>query len=331
MISSHDMCTKETLSELYNPIAAPLGLVSEQVETLWTDALQLVHGPSMPSIPPGGKMLRPALSLLSAGASGSADTHEFVPLAAAIEILHLAALAHDDVVDGAATRRGTRSLNARWNDHAAVLGGDYLVARAVELLASYDSCPVVTSAFDSVRIMSEAELRCFGTGDEEYTQDDCIALARNKTAILFAVACSTPACLIETAPREALHEYGMALGIAFQLVDDLLDLTQSEEALGKPTCADITEGKRTLPILFLREALSESDAARFNGLRGSELDDADRAWVIAILESTEARPRTEVIAREYAAQACAALDGVKASACLTSMMGLTDFVISRGA
>ena len=143
---------------------------------------RLVDGKTQ--LPPdaGGKLLRPALCLLSAGVAGADDLSAFGPMAAAMEVFHLAALAHDDVLDGAELRRGQSSLNARWNDHAAVLGGDYLVARGMALLSSYGSCDAVANAIECIRRMAEGELSDFGRGPSHFTREGCIELARAKTA-----------------------------------------------------------------------------------------------------------------------------------------------------
>jgi geranylgeranyl pyrophosphate synthase len=275
-------------------------------------------------------MLRPALCLLSAGATGAANSSHFVRLAVAMELLHLAALAHDDVIDGADRRHGTQSLNARWDNHTAVLGGDYLVARAITIMGEYDSCSVITNAIDSVREMAEGELTNFGLGPDHYSIESCVSLARQKTASLFAVTCSTPGCLIEGAPRADLHAYGLAFGIAFQLVDDLLDLSQDPETLGKPAFGDVAEGKKTLPLLYLRQGLDRKGVARLDSMKGKVLTEDDRRWTAAAIESTGAHEKTAALAREYAEDARNALAGIPPSIYRDAMFGLTEFIVVRG-
>ena len=331
VLSCLPMQSTLNLNELYRPIARDMDGVRASIGQLWSDALRFVYGERLPKLPVGGKMLRPALSLLSAGALGDEKTARFVPLATAMELLHLAALAHDDVIDHADLRHGMRSLNAMWDNHTAVLGGDYLVARAIDILGSYDSCLVITNAINSVHEMSEGELTHFGLGREHYSPEACISLARQKTASLFAVACSTPACLIEGAPRPELHAYGLAFGIAFQLVDDLLDVTRDEEALGKPAFGDIVEGKKTLPIIYLRESLDDAGRVRFDRLKGKPLSDEDRTWVTDIVETSGAREQTESIVREYIDEARTAIAPLPASQYKESMLALAEFVLARGA
>jgi len=320
-----------TLDELYEPIKPELAEAQAVVTSLWGEALSLVDGPAQEPPKPGGKLLRPALCLLTAGAVGAnGNLGRFVNLAAALELLHLAALTHDDVVDRSSLRRGTASLNALWNDHIAVLSGDYLVARAVILLVGMKSIDLIANAFETVRKMTEGELRTISDSSKNYTQEDCLRLAEQKTASYFAATCTAPTYVLETGCREPLHRYGLSLGIAFQLIDDILDLVQDQETLGKPSCGDIAEGKRTLPILYMRQGLPPDDAGRLAGMVGRPLSDEERAWTARALERSGARLRTERIARSYASAAQDALGPLPSSSFKESMLGLTEFVLVRG-
>ena len=324
------MAITSTLEELYAPIQAELDEVRTRVEATWIEALELVQGRAALRPAIGGKMLRPALSLLSAGASAARDIARFVPMASAMELLHLAALAHDDVIDRADVRRGATSLNALWNNHTAVLTGDYLVARALSALTTYDSCDALSGMIDTIRQMAEGELVNFGKDPERFAQEDCIELAKSKTATLFAAACSTPAIVTQAAMHDTLHRFGLALGVAFQLVDDVLDLVQDEETLGKPACADIVEGKRTLPILLIREKLDAKGLARLDALDGATPTDDDRSWVSAMLTETGARSRTQAVAQGYVTQAQAVLTELPASPYRDAMSSLSEYVLIRG-
>lgn len=324
------MKTTLTLPALYAPIDDALAAVRDEINGIWKDALSLVRIPTEAAPRIGGKMLRPALCLLSAGAIGAPSTRRFVRMATAFEALHVASLAHDDVIDRALLRRGGSSLNSLWDNHAAVLGGDYLVARAVELLGGYDSCPVIVNAITSVRRMAEGELYFFGRGHEPFKQSDCILLAEQKTASLFAEACSGPACILDPAQRESLHAFGMALGVAFQIVDDLLDVTRTTEQLGKPSCGDIVEGKRTIPIMFLREALDDAGRERIDAMQGADISEEDRAWVLEHTERSGARERTENEARAYADRAIKCLESLPPSEFRDSMEGIMEFILVRG-
>lgn len=169
----------------------------------------------------------------------------------------------------------------------------------------------------------------FGRGKENLGPDDCILLAKKKTAALFAVACCTPSLLIDLSYRKPLHDFGMGLGTAFQIVDDLLDLEQDEETLGKPSCGDITEGKTTLPILYIRESLSVEETLRFDSLAGESLNSVDHEWVGLLLERSGARERCDGLAKQYIAEALAALEALPQNDYVESMRGLLDFVVIR--
>ncbi len=323
------MSTPTTLAQIYEPIQTQVDGVRETMAGVWADALKLVEFDFGLAPKPGGKMLRPALCLLAAGAIGGTELDRYVRLATAFESLHVASLAHDDVIDRALLRRGESSLNAHWDNHAAVLGGDYLVARAVEFLAEYDSCRIIANAILSVRRMAEGELRFFNRPADAITEDDCIILARSKTASLFAEACSAPAYLLDERYREPLHAFGIALGIAFQVVDDLLDVTQTTEQLGKPECGDIAEGKQTLPIMFLRNALGGTDLARLDALKDTKLSEADRVWVMDLVRETGAAEQTQAIIEDYTATALGELAQLPASTYRDSIEGLTHMLAKR--
>ncbi len=318
------------LSELYRPVEDELSLVREEIANLWTDVIRLVNGKSDGVQPVGGKLLRPAMCLLSAGAIGAKNLNRYVSMASAMELLHMAALAHDDVIDEASLRRGKLSLNAMWDNHAAVLGGDYLVARGIGVLSSYDSCDVIANAVDCIRQMAEGELTDFGRGLNGYSLEGCLNLARSKTASLFAVSCSTPCVLRGGAYRDDMHTFGLNVGTAFQIVDDILDLVQNEDILGKPSCGDLIAGKRTLPILYLRDRLDDVDRNRIDSMRGATLTDADRAWVATMLDTTGALQQAIDVAREYSNNGCNALECLPSSHYKSTLLALAEFVLVRG-
>lgn len=319
------------LEKIYAPVWNELEQVKAIVSERWTEALQLVYGADAQAPNVGGKLLRPALCLISAGAAGAPRIQQFVNLAAGMEMLHVAALIHDDVVDGSDTRRGQRSLKAQWDNRTAVLGGDYIMARAIVMMGSHNACSVIINAVESICQMASGELRNFGMRHREPTAEQCIDLARGKTGSLFAVTCSTPVLLIDERYRDVMERYGMSLGVAFQIIDDVLDLCQQETALGKPSCGDIIEGKHTLPLLYLRDGLNQAERARLLAMEGTEIDEDDREWVASSMEATGARERAEVIARQYAAEARAALEELPPSPYREAMASLADFVLARGA
>lgn len=320
-----------TLTSLYQPITSALAETRRIVATLWTDVLQLVNVTDALSGEEAaeGKLLRPALCLLTAGALGERDLVYMSRLAAAYEAIHIASLAHDDVVDHASLRRGRSALNVLWDDHAAVLGGDYLVARSFEMLLEY-SCPeLLNAALRAMRRMAEGELRFFGKDDTTADESDCIALADAKTASLFAAVCAGPALLLDPEKTEALYQYGINLGIAFQLVDDLLDVTQPSSVLGKPGCGDVAEGKHTLPIFLMRRRMSVDDRQRLKALTGVELEEADREWIMASARTLGIVELVQKRAEAYIETAIGHLESLPPSSCKRSMEELARFVLVR--
>ncbi len=326
-----DMMQQKSLSVLYEPIAPALADARGVVSQVWGDVLRLVShtAPTATENVAEGKLLRPAFCLLAAGALGESEVRRYSRLAAAYEAMHIASLAHDDVVDHASLRRGRYALNVLWDEHAAVLGGDYLVARALELLLEYHSLDVVSAAMSVVRRMSEGELRFFGKDFEDISEEDCIALADTKTASLFAAACSGPAFLIAPDSVNDLYAFGIALGIAFQLMDDLLDITQPASVLGKPSCGDVAEGKHTLPIMLLRERMNQEEQQTLANLRGFSLTDRECDWVMDCAQRLNISGAVKERAAGYIETARAHIRGLPASPYRKSMEDLAQFVLDR--
>jgi heptaprenyl diphosphate synthase len=204
----------------------------------------------------GGKRLRPALALLAAEAGpGGATTA--LPFAAACEILHNATLIHDDVIDGAALRRGKPTVAARWGNRVALLAGDYLFARALTLVAQLGRPEVSVRLGRTVEHICQAEIEQIARAyDLSYSEPEYLELVRRKSALLIAECCRSGALLGGAAENvvEAMFAYGQALGTAFQIADDILDVVAADASLGKPTGQDIQLGLLTLPVLRALES-----------------------------------------------------------------------------
>jgi octaprenyl-diphosphate synthase len=201
----------------------------------------------------GGKRVRPTLHLLCARLCGHAGPHRIL-LATVLEFIHSATLIHDDVIDEATTRRGHESLNFRWGNSVTVLFGDYLFAKAMELALQAGSLPVMEKLAEVTLRMTEGEmLQTRYAGRLDLTTEEYLDLVERKTAALFACCCELAALLagVDERRTRALSEYGLNLGMAFQLVDDLLDLTGDSDSLGKPAASDLREGKATLAVIDL--------------------------------------------------------------------------------
>ena len=324
---------QNSLAQIYAPIGAVISETRDVVVAVWQDTLALASAADGTDNrqQAEGKLLRPALCLLAAGASGAHDLSRYTRLAAAYELMHIASLTHDDVVDHASLRRGQDSLNVLWNNHAAILGGDYLVARALELLCEYDSGPLVAAALRAMRRMAEGELRYFGQDPAQADEDACVALADSKTASLFAAACSAPLLLTMPDSARTFHDFGIALGIAFQLMDDLLDITQPADTLGKPACGDVTEGKHTLPLYLLRHAMTAAEQNKLDAMRNQTLSHEEQCWVRESVRRLNVDKATLARAEQYIGQALEALTPFPDSPFKASMLALARFVLVRQA
>ncbi len=278
----------------------------------------------------GGKRLRPALVLLSSKFY-PADAEKVTSLAAAVETLHTATLIHDDLLDNAFLRRGNPTLNATWNSVATVLTGDYLFARAAAFAAETKSVRVVSIFAQTLMSICGGELKqIFGSDQGQTTREYYYQRIYSKTASLFAASAETGALLSEAPEPEvqALRDYGYNLGMAFQIVDDILDLAGDEDELGKPVGSDLRQGVITLPTIYFLQAHPEDEAVTrvLSGRYGG--DDEVRTAVEMIKESGAIESSTAE-AKRFAARSRDALSTLPHNEYRQAMLDLTDFVVER--
>ena len=324
------------------PLLEPLVQDLERVEKKLREPVHLDY-PQLTAVlqsllDSGGKRVRPALALL-AGSFYPTDTEKLVSLAASVEMLHTATLVHDDLIDGAMVRRGRGTLNARWSMGATVLTGDYLFARAAALAAETNHVRVMAIFADTLMTICSGELRQIFDRHNLPRVDDAAAwqeaLARYdqrihaKTASLFRAATEAAAAL-GGAPHDeaaALGEYGRSLGIAFQIVDDVLDFEGNETVLGKPVGSDLREGIVTLPVLyFLRDHPRDGRIAAI--LEGSD-DDGLVREVVAAISASGAIGRALDRARGFVAQSQQALSALPETESRALMWSLADYTVAR--
>lgn len=296
----------------------------------------------------GGKRLRPALLLLAAGASGYRGPSA-VRLGAVVEMIHSATLVHDDVIDGAQTRRGRASTNARWGNHMSVLAGDWLYMQSFEVALRERNFAVLDILIDLTQNMVEGELlQLTRLGKIDLSEAEATELACRKTACLFS-GCARLGAVLGQQPKnveEALDGYGRYAGLAFQLVDDLLDFTASPEQLGKPVLSDLKEGKVTLPLIFALQAgaaagtgngHSPSSAASYREgwrLVAKVLEERDfisvRPEQIAqFVQETGAHARASELARDYVRQAKECLEVLPETEYRRALLAVPDFILER--
>ena len=278
----------------------------------------------------GGKRLRPALAILCARACGyQADQH--INLATIIEFIHTATLLHDDVVDNSELRRGQETANSLWSNEASVLVGDFLYTRSFEMMVEMDSMRLMQILSHTTNIIAEGEvLQLLNCHDADTTEASYLEVIHHKTAKLFESAGQLGAVISDASPEveQAMAAYAMHLGSAFQLVDDLLDYSESSESIGKNIGDDLAEGKATLPLIYamkhgnaqqtqiIREAIE-------NGQR-NKIDD-----IIAIIKQTGAIAYTSQAAQQEVDKAKAALEILADSDYKQALIGLADFSINR--
>jgi len=333
----------QTAKEIFELVRDDLALVEQEIAAQNDAALEPVAEIASYLREGGGKRLRPALLLLAAGASGYRGPGA-IRMGAVVEMIHSATLVHDDVIDGAQTRRGRPSTNARWGNHMSVLGGDWLYMQSFELALRERNFAILDILIGLTQNMVEGELlQLTRLGRMDLTEADATELAYRKTACLFS-GCARLGAVLGKQPKdieEALAAYGRNAGLAFQLVDDLLDFTASPEELGKPVLSDLKEGKVTLPLIFALETSALETEANSNGHAGE-----GRRLVAKVLEErgfvsvrpeqitrlvrqTGALNRASSLAREYAQHAKAALEELPDSEYRRALLAIPDFILDR--
>lgn len=234
-----------------NIIGDDLRLVEQQFRKDLQSDVPLIRKVGEYVLSSGGKRVRPALLLLAARLSGyTAD--KAVPLASVVEFIHTATLLHDDVVDSATLRRGLASANTLWGNEASVLVGDFLFSKSFSLMVGVGSLDILRVLSDATTVIAEGEvMQLLCTGELDLTEEQYTNVIRSKTAILMSAACEAGAILgaVSQEQQQALADFGMDLGIAFQLMDDILDYVATEEEFGKSIGHDLEEGKITLPLI----------------------------------------------------------------------------------
>ena len=278
----------------------------------------------------GGKRLRPMLLLLAAGALGhrGPDAHQ---LAAVVEFIHTATLLHDDVVDESDLRRGRRTANAVWGNAASVLVGDFLYSRSFQLMVELDRIEVMRILADTTNRIAEGEvLQLLHVRNPDIDEAAYLRVIERKTAVLFAAATRLGALLAgaDEATCDALHDYGLNLGYAFQIADDVLDYASDAQTLGKNLGDDLAEGKATLPLIH---AMAHADEAVRGRLRSAiEHGDTDALPdVIAAIQASGGLDYSRSRADGYAQAARAALAGLEDNAYVAALRGLADYAVRR--
>jgi len=311
-------------------LAADMASVDQVIRNKLHSEVVLVNQVAEYIVNSGGKRLRPALVVLSAHAFNYTGEHHH-ELAAVVEFIHTATLLHDDVVDESGLRRGRETANALFGNAASVLVGDFLYSRAFQMMVEVGSMRVMQTLADATNVIAEGEvLQLLNCNDADVDAENYMRVIHYKTAKLFEAAMRLGAILAKTSNEDeaAAATYGMHLGTAFQLIDDVLDYSADEAATGKHLGDDLAEGKPTLPLIYamqhgtaqqaavVRSAIEEGDVGKF-------------ADVLKIIHDTGALDFTRLQAMREVELACAAIKGLPASKYKTCLMELAHFAATR--
>lgn len=319
-----------TAQRIYDTVAEDFSRVNDLIIQRLASDVPLVEKIAQYIIESGGKRLRPLLVLLSSQAVGyNRDDH--LKLAAVIEFLHTATLLHDDVVDTSDMRRGRSTANARWGNAPSVLVGDFLYARAFEMMVELESLSIMNVLSHATAVIAEGEvMQLMNVKNPDLTEEQYMKVIHNKTAMLFEAASHTGALLAgaETEQEQALRDYGKHLGLAFQLVDDVLDYRGDAETMGKNVGDDLAEGKATLPLIYAMANGSDQERQLIRqAIRKGGLDDL--SGILAVVENSGALEYTMSRARAEAAMAADCLTGLPDSAHKTALELLTEVAVAR--
>ena len=278
----------------------------------------------------GGKRLRPALVLLSARAFGYQGTQHH-DLAAIIEFIHTATLLHDDVVDASELRRGKETANSIWGNEASVLVGDFLYSRAFQMMVDVSDMQIMAVLADATNTIAEGEvMQLLNIHDADTTEQRYLDVIHSKTAKLFEAGTRLGAMInkMDAETEKAMASYGMHLGTAFQLIDDVLDYSASPDEMGKNIGDDLAEGKPTLPLIYaMRQGTTEQASAVRKAIEQGGHDNIDA--VMAAIESTGAIEYTANAAEQESQKAITALENVPASPYKDAMLALAKFSVNR--
>lgn len=319
------------LEDILRPVWSDLGRVETYMAGAVSGDLPLSREVLEHVLSGGGKRLRPALVLLSGKLSGG-KPDQLIPASAAMELLHTATLIHDDVVDRSDVRRGRRTVTSRWDPGIAVLGGDLLFAVAFSILSSYQKPRILSVMSDVILELCQGEISQYSLrGSLEITEDYYLDLTRKKTASLMAASMLLGGIIsgADEETQDRLHRYGLNLGMAFQIADDILDFCGDSDSLGKPVVSDLRNGVITLPLIHaLKDRKTGPELRSILGDRGATNRDVNQQVVLLVQKSGGIQYARQVAA-SYQKRALEPLGGFQRGPALKGLERLVGFVGDR--
>jgi len=320
--------------EIYQLVAQDLVKVEEELHSYTHASIQPIADVGEHLLNAGGKRIRPALLLLTAKMLGEVSAAT-IRLAAVVELIHNATLVHDDIIDGADTRRGRPSVHAQWGNSMTVLAGDWLYMQAFAVALGEKNLDILSTLIEITQQMVEGEMiQLTLIGKADASTEQLLDIVQRKTAFLFSGCMKLPAIAAGLPPKnaECLASIGMNLGMAFQLVDDLLDLTSTRETLGKPVASDLQEGKLTVPVSF---AMQHGDVQAVSKVQAVLSERAFRSVssneILAVVEKCNGLGQTRSMAEDYARLATQALEKFPPSPYRDAIVAIPEFILNRSA
>lgn len=321
-----------TPHEIYKLIEDGMAQVDEEIKRQSSSGVQLIDRIGRYICNSGGKRIRPAVLLLGSQMCGY-DGPVGPRLGAVIELIHSATLLHDDIIDNASVRRGRASVNAQWGNEITVLMGDWLYMTSFRLALGERHFKVLDVLIEATRKMIEGELiQLTYNGNLDITEEQHLEVSIRKTAFLFS-ACSQLGGILGSAgdeKEEHLRLYGLNVGLAFQLVDDVLDFTSNETTLGKPVGSDLKEGKLTLPLIYLmRDGEPRHQKLVRDALGNGTLDPSARDEIIQLVREYHTADRVLEKAHDYGQKARACLKDFPSCEAREALMSIPDYIVER--
>lgn len=322
------------LTEILSIVSEDLERVEKQIDESIQSPVPLVYEISKYLLSGGGKRIRPAILLLCSGSLGLKDGWKKIASAAAIELIHTASLLHDDVVDDAVIRRGKKAANVVWGNKPTVLVGDFLLSKALGLIQSCGNLELIKAVTDASAKLAEGQvLEVMSTASMiETTEDVCFGIIENKTASLLESSARVGALLADDNVERinAVGSYGLNLGIAFQLVDDALDYSSTEQEFGKQVGQDLVEGKMTLPLYYSIQSATRTEKDKINRILGKDnFDEKELGFIFEIVSKYKGADKTKDSAKNFIDKAKESLTFLPVNEFNKSLDMLADFVVER--
>jgi len=326
--------TKDRLSVILEPVKPELEILETRIRECLSSNNSFLDNVVRYIISAGGKRLRPAVSFLIAKAlnKGFISSNHF-QLGQALELIHTATIIHDDVIDVTETRRNIETINKLWDDKTAVIAGDFLLSKSLIKLAAVKNYSVIEIFANTMSKLCEGEIQQNIQDYEIISLEDYIAKSRRKTAYLFMIGAECAAILTPNADNfiiKIAKEYALNFGIAFQIVDDILNFTSSEEELGKPVGIDLKDGILTAPVLFALEYYEQKDDDRLKDLIDTRfIDNKSFNTALELVLNSDGIKKAKELANSYIETAKSCVKELEDSPYKSSLIELADYVLSR--